>query len=440
MLQLSALFPSDLSIDDIMVEGSNAIIKMVSTKSECTCPNCKQTSSRIHSQYQRIIKDLPIINKKVIIYFQTRKFFCDNLSCNTRIFTERFKILINPYAKKTDRLSKHLEFLGFVVNAEVGSILSKQILADVSPDSILRFVKQTELTISTDYQYVGIDDWAIRKGHKYCTLICDLVTKRPIDVLSDRSAQRGQVPVCIYFGNFAGSGELRDGGVLKDLQNGKMYMNNFQYFSNLEKKRDSKGMGDEYEGSLVLQNMDVTLVSHDNKKTPVRFLADNVKITGKNGMLNPLFCMTSLSIGDLENVLIDNRRITGVLKFTDEQKEKIEREFSPYALLISGGHLANTINKQFNNEEIIYIDDKMKYSNFNINYINRINSCMSQHTNVFFWKDISLEYQKEYRIVILNRKNDKPFIYNIGDITQFTKLTTAEELLNNKYEAIINYE
>ena len=158
MLQLSTLFSSDLSIDDIMVEGSNAIIKMVSTKSECTCPNCKQTSSRIHSQYQRIIKELSIINKKVIIYFQTRKFFCDNLSCNTRIFTERFKTLIKPYARKTDRLSKHLEFLGFVVNAEVGSILSKQILADISPDSILRLVRQTELTISTDYQYIDIDD------------------------------------------------------------------------------------------------------------------------------------------------------------------------------------------------------------------------------------------------------------------------------------------
>ena len=145
MLQLSALFPSDLSIDDIMVEGSNAIIKMVSTKSECTCPNCKQTSSRIHSQYQRIIKDLPIINKKVIIYLQTRKFFYDNPSCNTRIYTERFKTLIKPYARKTDRLIKHLEFLGFVVNAEVGSILSKQILADVSLDSILRFVKKMVL-------------------------------------------------------------------------------------------------------------------------------------------------------------------------------------------------------------------------------------------------------------------------------------------------------
>lgn len=60
-------------------------------------------------------------------------------------------------------------------------------LADISPDSILKLVKQIELTISTDYQYVDIDGQAIRKRHKYCTLICDLVTNKPIDVLPDRS-------------------------------------------------------------------------------------------------------------------------------------------------------------------------------------------------------------------------------------------------------------
>ena len=186
MLELSTLFPSDLSISDIIVQGSNVIVKIISTKSECICPNCKQTSDRVHSQYQRTIKDLPIINRKVVINLQTRKFFCDNPNCKTKIFTERFQSLIKPYARRTDRLNKHLELLGFIVNAEAGSILSKQILADISPDSMLRLVKQIELTIDTDCQYIGIDDWAIRKGHKYCTLICDLITKRPIDILPDR--------------------------------------------------------------------------------------------------------------------------------------------------------------------------------------------------------------------------------------------------------------
>lgn len=161
MLQLSALFPSDLSIDDIIINDSDIIIRLPSTKPDCKCPNCGRTTGRVHSQYPRTLKDLPVMDKKTVICLQTRKFFCDNPDCNTKIFTERFKSLIKSYARKTDRLNKYLEFLGFAVSAEVGSILSKQILADVSPDSLLRLIKQTEQAINTDYQYIGIDDWAI---------------------------------------------------------------------------------------------------------------------------------------------------------------------------------------------------------------------------------------------------------------------------------------
>jgi len=117
------------------------------------------------------------MDKKVVIRLQTRKFFCDNPNCESEVFTERFDSLIKPYARKTDRLTKYLESIGFTVNAQIGSISSKQILADVSSDNILRTVKQAELVINTDYQYIGIDDWAIKRGQKYCTLICDPATE-----------------------------------------------------------------------------------------------------------------------------------------------------------------------------------------------------------------------------------------------------------------------
>ena len=48
------------------------------------------SSTRVHSRYQRHLKDLPIQGVRAVVVLEARKFFCDEPSCPRRIFCERF--------------------------------------------------------------------------------------------------------------------------------------------------------------------------------------------------------------------------------------------------------------------------------------------------------------------------------------------------------------
>lgn len=120
---------------------------------------------------------------------QVRRFFCQEHSCVRKIFAERFPSLTLPRVKFTLRLQEALREMGFELGGEAGARLGKKLSYPGSPDTILRLVKGAELPTTSSPRVVGLDDWSWKRGLRYGTLICDLESNKPIDVLADRSVE-----------------------------------------------------------------------------------------------------------------------------------------------------------------------------------------------------------------------------------------------------------
>ena len=184
----------------IIPKLSDWVIEQVSVANEVTitvraasptapCPCCGTVSKRIQSRYTRTLRDLPASGRPVHLMVRVRRFFCQERTCIRKIFAERFPSLTLPRVKFTRRLQESLQELGFALGGEAGASLGKQLSIPGSPDTILRLVKGADLPAASSPRVVGIDDWSWKRRLRYGTLLCDLESGKPIDVLADREVE-----------------------------------------------------------------------------------------------------------------------------------------------------------------------------------------------------------------------------------------------------------
>ncbi len=183
--------PEGMIIDQVQMTEAQLTVIVISTQPSAPCPGCGCPSEHVHSQYQRTVNDVPCAGRNVVLRLCVRKFFCLQLCCPRKVFAERLPELVRPWARVSNRLLEELKAVGLAASAEVSERLAPRLGMKVKAPTLLRYLRTIPDLPKTNVTVLGIDDFAMRRGDKYGTILINIETSKPASALAGSHRRSG---------------------------------------------------------------------------------------------------------------------------------------------------------------------------------------------------------------------------------------------------------
>lgn len=146
-------------------------------------------SWRVHGRYVRRLGDAPVAGSPVVIELIVRRFKCLSSRCPAVTFAEQIEGLTRPHARQTPVLRSMLTSIALCLAGRPGARLAAALGIRIAKDALLDLLRSVPQPPVGAVRFLGVDDFALRKGDSYATILVDLEARRPVDVLPGRDAE-----------------------------------------------------------------------------------------------------------------------------------------------------------------------------------------------------------------------------------------------------------
>lgn len=152
------------------------------------CPVCGSPTAKVHGYHRRTVRDVLVEGRQAVVHLRVRRLVCPVLGCRRQTFREQIRGLLERHQRRTVRLTGQISQVARELCGRAAARLTDLLAVPVSRSTALRHLWRLSLPQQAIPRVIGVDDFALRRRHRYATIITDAETGRRAAVLPDRQA------------------------------------------------------------------------------------------------------------------------------------------------------------------------------------------------------------------------------------------------------------